>query len=150
MKEEKQIPMQKMDRSKRAKLRGTALKRFRAITLMKRSLKQKDKSSTTGHIFLLGVFAAVLFSVAFFGVSVVFPITYNAQKLVSGTEGSVPLESGVPEEEVLRPIRIKTPESVKAIYMTQCVAGTPSFREKLVRIAEETEINSRIIYVKDY
>ena len=117
---------------------------------MKLEIKQKDKGSTVGHIFLLGIFAAVLFSGAFFGVSVVFPITYNAQKLVSGTEGSVPLESGVPEEEVLRPIRIKTPESVKAIYMTQCVAGTPSFREKLVRIAEETEINSIIIDVKDY
>lgn len=42
------------------------------------------------------------------------------------------------------------PSSVKAIYMTSCVAGTPSFREKLVKLIEETEINSVIIDVKDY
>ena len=42
------------------------------------------------------------------------------------------------------------PDSVKAIYMTSCVAGTPSFREKLVRLIEETELNSVIIDVKDY
>ena len=105
---------------------------------MKLEIKQKDKGSTVGHIFLLGIFAAVLFSIAFFSVSVVFPITYNAQKLIFSAEESVSLGSVVPEEEVLRPIRIETPNSVKAIYMTQCVAGTPSFREKLVRIAEET------------
>lgn len=45
---------------------------------------------------------------------------------------------------------VATPEAVKAIYMTSCVAGTPSFREKLIRLAEETEINSIIIDVKDY
>ena len=85
---------------------------------MKLEIKQKDKGSTVEHIFLLGIFAAVLFSGAFFGVFVVFPITYNAQKLVSGTEGSVQLESGVPEEEVLRPIRIKIPESVQDFSLT--------------------------------
>lgn len=44
----------------------------------------------------------------------------------------------------------KTPEAVKAIYMTACVAGTPSFRAKLLKLANETEINSIIIDVKDY
>jgi hypothetical protein len=45
---------------------------------------------------------------------------------------------------------IKTPEPVKAIYMTACVAGTPSFRAKLLKLANETEINSIMIDVKDY
>jgi hypothetical protein len=45
---------------------------------------------------------------------------------------------------------IKTPEVVKGIYMTACVAGTPSFRAKLLKLANETEINSIIIDVKDY
>jgi hypothetical protein len=44
----------------------------------------------------------------------------------------------------------KTPEAVKAIYMTACVAGTPSFRAKLLKLANETEINSIIIDIKDY
>lgn len=45
---------------------------------------------------------------------------------------------------------VKTPSAVKAIYMTACVAGTPSFRAKLVKLAKETEINSIIIDIKDY
>ena len=45
---------------------------------------------------------------------------------------------------------IKTPEVVKGIYMTACVAGTPSFRAKLLKLANETEINTIVIDVKDY
>lgn len=42
------------------------------------------------------------------------------------------------------------PDPVEAIYMTACVAGTPSLRDKLVKLIEDTEINSVIIDVKDY
>jgi len=45
---------------------------------------------------------------------------------------------------------VPLPVPTKTIYMTSCVAGTPSFREKLVALIEETEINSVIIDVKDY
>lgn len=42
------------------------------------------------------------------------------------------------------------PAQVKAIYMTSCVAGTPSFRERLVKLIDETEINSVVVDVKDF
>lgn len=42
------------------------------------------------------------------------------------------------------------PSSVKAIYMTACVAGTPSFRDSLVALIDETEVNSVVIDIKDY
>ncbi len=42
------------------------------------------------------------------------------------------------------------PKAVKAIYMTSCVAGTRPFRERLVKLMSETEINSVIIDIKDY
>ncbi len=42
------------------------------------------------------------------------------------------------------------PPQVKAIYMTSCVAGTPSFRDKLVKLITETEINSVVLDIKDY
>lgn len=42
------------------------------------------------------------------------------------------------------------PAQVKAIYMTSCVAGTPSFRDKLVKLINETEINSVVLDIKDY
>lgn len=53
-------------------------------------------------------------------------------------------------EEVFVPTHITTPEVVKGIYMTSCVASMPSWREKLIKIVEDTEINSIIIDVKDY
>lgn len=42
------------------------------------------------------------------------------------------------------------PESVKAVYMTSCVAGTPSIREGLIKLIDETEVNSVVIDVKDF
>ena len=53
-------------------------------------------------------------------------------------------------EERFVATHVKTPEAVKAIYMTACVATMPSFREKLVKIADTTEVNSIIIDVKDF
>ena len=45
---------------------------------------------------------------------------------------------------------ISTPKSVKGIYMSACVAATPSFRAKLVKLIDETELNTVIIDIKDY
>ncbi|MCI0619603.1 putative glycoside hydrolase [Candidatus Wolfebacteria bacterium] len=45
---------------------------------------------------------------------------------------------------------LPTPEPFKAIYMTQCVAGTPDFRQKLVNLIETTELNAVIIDIKDF
>ncbi len=44
---------------------------------------------------------------------------------------------------------IKTPEQVKAIYMSSWVAGTPSVREKLITLIDDTELNAVVIDVKD-
>lgn len=45
---------------------------------------------------------------------------------------------------------IPTPEPLKGIYMSQCVVGTPSFREKLVELIDTTELNAVVIDIKDY
>jgi len=42
------------------------------------------------------------------------------------------------------------PEQVKAVYMTACVAGTTDFREQLVELADDTEINAIVVDIKDY
>lgn len=42
------------------------------------------------------------------------------------------------------------PEQVKSIYMTACVTGTKDFRERLVALVDETEVNSLIIDIKDF
>jgi len=53
-------------------------------------------------------------------------------------------------EPVRQPTYVSTPEAVKGIYMTSCVAGTPSLRNNLVKLIDETELNSVVIDVKSY
>lgn len=72
-------------------------------------------------------------------------LTYEVKTdSVSEKEKSAPID--------LRPVvtHIPLPEPLKAIYMTSCVAGTPSFRSDLVKVMKDTEINAVIIDVKDY
>lgn len=59
-------------------------------------------------------------------------------------------ESAPVLEEKFVATHVETPEQVKSIYMSSWVAGTPSFREKLVKIMDETEINTVVIDIKDY
>ena len=47
-------------------------------------------------------------------------------------------------------LHIETPRELKAIYMSQCVVGTLPFRESLVKLIEETELNAVVIDIKDY
>lgn len=72
-----------------------------------------------------------------------YSFTFSSE--VSFNESTQNLASA--KKEVLH---LKTPEPLKGIYMTQCVAGTPSFRKKVVNLVEETELNSIVIDIKDY
>ncbi len=45
---------------------------------------------------------------------------------------------------------VPLPESVRSIYMTSCVVGTTDFRDRLVKLIDETEINAVVIDIKDY
>ncbi len=45
---------------------------------------------------------------------------------------------------------LKTPESVKALYMSNWVAGNEKFRSGLVSTIDKTELNSVVIDIKDY
>ena len=101
--------------------------------------------------FYIGITAIVVLVLAFFVLPVFLPTTF----IFSSKENlaTVATSTEVPELPSL-PVKIvkhkSIPESVKTIYMTACVAGTPSFRAKLLKLANETEINSIIIDVKDY
>lgn len=60
------------------------------------------------------------------------------------------LMAGIAEAEEASQVRhLKTPEPMKALYMTACVAGTPSSRERLKKLIEETELNAVVIDIKD-
>lgn len=78
----------------------------------------------------------------------------------SGMPDRTEIVGGVEQGEIIdgpdtidnRPVmqHVPLPESVKAIYMSSCVAGTPSFRDSLVAQIERTELNSVMIDIKDY
>jgi hypothetical protein len=46
-------------------------------------------------------------------------------------------------------VHLPTPTPLKAIYMTACVAATPSWRNSLKAMIEETELNAVVIDIKD-
>jgi hypothetical protein len=70
--------------------------------------------------------------------------------LTEDVSSSSPKEVTTPVDTRLVVNHVPLPTQVKAIYMTSCVAGTHSFRDKLVSLIEETEINSVVIDIKDY
>lgn len=45
---------------------------------------------------------------------------------------------------------VKTPEPVKALYMTSWVASTPSLAKKVIDLVDTTEANALVIDIKDY
>ncbi len=69
---------------------------------------------------------------------------------VSYTRGEPDPEGEVPQPAKQEVAHIPTPESVKAVYMSQCAAGTPSFREALTKLIDTTELNAIVIDIRDY
>src|SRR5690349_4549011 len=48
------------------------------------------------------------------------------------------------------PTHVDTPNPLKAIYMTACVASSKTARERLAGLIDKTELNSIVIDIKDY
>jgi hypothetical protein len=88
--------------------------------------------------FIFTVFVVLLF---YFLLPTFFPI-------ISENKNSV--ETATTSTDISIVTHMNTPKPLKAIYMTACVAGSTSFREKLKSIAKTTEINAIVIDVKDY
>lgn len=94
---------------------------------------------------MLGWFVTATFIIVIvvFIIPHVFATTYSRGEKVEKEEK---------KEEVVvkRSGGVETPEPLKGIYMSQCVVGTPSFREKLVSLIESTALNAVVIDIKDY
>ena len=91
----------------------------------------------------------MLGAVGIFAISVLLPTVYevNTEEELAAVEA---LEKEVPIPKEPPVTHLNTPEFVRALYMTSCIAGTPSLRKRLVSIAEETEVNAFVIDIKDY
>lgn len=77
--------------------------------------------------------------------------SFNTKSLALDSQ-EVPSNNGtttVPVE-VFVPTHVTTPEPLKGIYMTSWVASNHELRNGLVKIIDDTEINTVVIDVKDY
>jgi len=88
-------------------------------------------------VILIGVAILIFF---------IYSFTFSSE--ISYDKSSVIAIENITKKKTIK--HLTTPEPLKAIYMTQCVAGTPSFREKLVKLVGEKELNAVIIDIKDY
>ncbi len=102
-----------------------------------------------------GALGVSLITLSYIAVPRFLSLEYHESPIV--TEG-IPAQANtqvIPVEKVPEDTRevvahIPLPEPLKAIYMTSCVAGTIDFRNRLVSLIDETEINAVIIDIKDY
>lgn len=108
----------------------------------KTGLSMARKHFSKGIIFgsFLGI---VLFFSFYFGATALLPLSYTAKV---PEESSPPIET--PKEFVATHVQL--PHSLKAVYMTACIAGTPSLRKNIVELIETTELNAVVIDIKDY
>lgn len=133
--------------------------------------RQQDDSSRfrgpkgvpAGRVLVAGASAVAFASVlAYFTIPALTPVVYDPHAPQSEKDGSVvavdasatPPTATVPTQELkpstIHAAHVPVPDAVKAIYMSQCVVGTPNFRADLVELIDETELNSVIIDLKDY
>jgi len=93
---------------------------------------------------LFGVLIVVVGLFAYAGIDNFTSIRYsNGVAATSSTEDKA-------QEVQETASHIQPPEPLKAIYMSQCVAGTPSFRDQLIELINTTELNAVVIDIKDF
>ncbi len=110
-------------------------------------MKTKHKFKT---ILFLGVIACLLL-LGYVTLPAIFSQSYSSAVKADESITDTVNKEIIAEAPIVAPVEhIETPESVKAIYMTACAAGTPSFRTNIVSLLDQTELNAVIIDVKDF
>src|SRR5262245_5881943 len=110
------------------------------------------------HKHFLWIFCAlVILALCFFVLPQVVAKTYVADTgaSVKGAEETNGLfgkkeEEIVPETPAYVATHIETPEPLYGVYMTSWVAGTPSLRNAVVKLVDETPVNAIVLDIKDY
>lgn len=110
---------------------------------------KKDSLHSSKSFWLHALVACVGLAAAaavYFGLPAMTGVSFRelGQKITSST-ASVVQEPALPQVK-----HLSTPKPMKGIYMSQCVVGTPPFRDQLVKLIEETELNTVVIDIRDY
>src|SRR3989344_3914135 len=99
--------------------------------------KEKKTFVLTGGSLLIFIFV----------IAIVLPMLLKSRYSAE----ALPLERFASSESgEIEVIHLETPKSLKSLYMTACVAATPSWRNSLKEIVDNTELNAVIIDIKDY
>lgn len=110
---------------------------------MKKSKKIKNHHYIGAGILVLVV---IIFALIFFAIPNLTAVSY--QSISSELEEVV--ANNIPAKPVEKVAHVEKPDAVKAIYMTACVLSTVDFKQDLVDLIDETEVNSIIIDIKDF
>lgn len=110
-------------------------------------IKEKTNKLHKGVVFLVVLFFIASLNIFYATIKKSFfeaagAVNYSEE--ISKQEGT----AAISEPEKIK--HLKTPESVKAIYMSSWVAGTRGMRENLINFIQKTEINAVVIDVKDF
>src|ERR1035437_1525582 len=100
----------------------------------------RDNGATRIALILLGA----CFIVA--GVLVAFSLLPLGKVTYSNAFETPPISTSVDQTVT----HIRTPDPLKAVYMTSWAAGNKKFRDELFDLVDTTEINAVVIDVKDY
>ena len=108
------------------------------------------------------IFLGIIITVsAYFCIPQILRSTYQKESVILNNLAKVTPQSNLtalvpaasqPAQTVPPPVTVtheKTPDIIKGIYMSECVVGTPNFREKLVALINQTELNAVVIDIKD-
>ncbi len=103
-----------------------------------------DRDSVKAWRTGIGLFLLFLFSALFLyvGAPSLSTTTYQA--------ASVDMATTTPAPQGRAATHVPTPKPLHGIYMTSCVAGTPSLRANLVKLIDETELNAVVIDIKSF
>lgn len=114
-----------------------------------REKKASPRSINKTFIYAAGTLGGVaaVFAISYFALPTVLSVSYSepAGVLIATTTSA---SADTVREPVA--IHLPTPFPLKAIYMSQCVVGTPSFRDSLVKFIDTTELNAVVIDIRDY
>lgn len=91
-----------------------------------------------------------LFSILILMIGVVVAGFYFPYKYRSADNNDLAQVATITLPVPFKVTHIKTPDSVRALYMSNWVAGNVKLRSNLVKILDDTELNAVVIDIKDY
>lgn len=116
------------------------------------NLKRGKIRIVLGTLIFLGCGTFIYYSSSIFSKDIKYVSSSTDVKSVNFDKSNTEVPLKKEEQKSIKPVpitHIETPKTVRAIYVTNWVAGTKKFKSYLVKMIDETELNSIVIDIKD-